>query len=95
MEGDIMSTDTTSLNIRMDKALKEQADKLFGELGLNMSTAVNIFIRAAVREHGIPFDVSLDIPNAKTLAAMDDAEHDRNMHGPFHSVDDLMRDLDA
>ena len=90
-----MNNNTTSLNIRMDKTVKQQADKLFAELGLNMSTAVNIFVRTAVREHRIPFEVSLDVPNAETLKAMDDVEQDRKLQGPFHSVDELMRDLDA
>lgn len=48
------------VNIRMDDNLKEQADHLFDELGLNMSTAVNIFIRQVVRQGGIPFDVKID-----------------------------------
>ena len=46
---------TTNLNIRTDKEIKDQAEKIFNELGLNMTTAVNIFLRIAIREHGIPF----------------------------------------
>lgn len=90
-----MSNELADLNIRIDKALKQQADELFAELGLDTTTAVNIFIRAAVREHGIPFDVSLDIPNAETLQAMDDIEHDRNLHGPFHTMEEFMDDLNS
>lgn len=48
------------LNIRMDDDLKIRADKLFDELGLNMSTAVTMFVKAAVRQHGIPFEVKTD-----------------------------------
>ena len=49
---------TTNLNIRTDKAIKDQAEEIFNELGLNMTTAVNMFLRAAIREHGIPFELS-------------------------------------
>lgn len=48
----------TNVNIRMDKELKEQADSLFANLGMNMSTAFNVFVRQAVRTGGIPFDIT-------------------------------------
>ncbi len=48
------------INIRMDDGLKEKADILFSELGMNISTAFNIFIRQAVRQGGIPFDININ-----------------------------------
>lgn len=48
------------VNIRIDDELKEKADILFDQLGLNMTTAFNIFIKTAIRQQGIPFDISLD-----------------------------------
>jgi DNA-damage-inducible protein J len=48
------------LNIRIDDTLKDQADSLFEELGMNISTAVNVFIREALRQRGIPFKVSIE-----------------------------------
>ena len=50
---------TTNLNIRTDKEIKDQADAIFNELGLNMTTAINVFLRAVIREHGIPFSLTL------------------------------------
>jgi len=50
---------TTNLNIRIDKDLKEQAEVFFRELGLNMTTAFNIFIRQSLRQGKIPFDISI------------------------------------
>ncbi|MCL2756518.1 MAG: type II toxin-antitoxin system RelB/DinJ family antitoxin [Coriobacteriia bacterium] len=47
------------VNIRIDDALKEEGERLFGELGLNFSTAVSIFVRQSVREGGIPFVIKL------------------------------------
>jgi len=46
------------VNIRINDDLKEKADKLFNDLGLNMTTAVNIFVRQSVRQGGIPFDIT-------------------------------------
>ena len=51
------------INIRMDAGLKERAEKLFDDLGMSMSTAFTIFVKAAIRERGLPFDVRLDDEN--------------------------------
>lgn len=63
---------TTNLNIRTDKDVKEKAEKIFNELGLNMTSAVNIFLRTAIRERGIPFELKLDVPNETTIAAIEE-----------------------
>lgn len=55
---------TTNLNVRVDENLKKTADALLNELGLNMSTAINIYLKQIVRENGIPFEIKLDKPNA-------------------------------
>ncbi len=86
---------TTNLNIRVDEELKRQAEAIFSELGLNMSTAMNIFLRYSVRYGGIPFDLRIEKPNAETLAAIDDVNNNRNMSKSFDSVDALMDDLHA
>ena len=51
--------DTTNLNIRIDRELKEQAEVFFSELGLNMSSAFNIFVRQSLRQGKIPFELSI------------------------------------
>lgn len=51
---------STTITIRMDEDLKRQAEALFDDLGLNMTTAFTVFAKAAVREQKIPFDLSLD-----------------------------------
>lgn len=84
---------TTNLNIRTDKDVKEKAEKIFNELGLNMTSAVNIFLRTAVRERGIPFELKLDVPNETTIAAI---EEGRKMasdpSSPRYSNIDELRD---
>ena len=63
---------TTNLNIRTEKAIKDQAESIFNELGINMTTAVNMFLRTAIREQGIPFELKLDVPNDSTVAAIEE-----------------------
>jgi len=86
---------TTNLNIRVDDELKRQAETIFAELGLNMSTAINIFLRYSVRYGGIPFELRIEKPNAETLAAIDDVNSNRNMSKTFDNVSDLLDDLNA
>jgi DNA-damage-inducible protein J len=50
---------TTNLNIRIDKDLKQQAEVFFNDLGINMTTAFNIFVRQSLRQGKIPFEIGL------------------------------------
>lgn len=86
---------TTSVTIRMDENLKKQAEALFDEMGLNMTTAITIFTKAVVRQHKIPFEIAADVPNAETLAVINDVNQGKNLSRTFHSVADLMEDLNA
>ena len=65
-----MNGETINLSIRMDKELKEEAENLFSELGMNMTTALNVFVRQSVRQGKIPFEITLNKPNPETLAAL-------------------------
>lgn len=84
-----------NVTFRVDDELKKQADALFAELGMTLSTAFNIFLRQSVREQQIPFQVSKHVPNAVTLAAMDAAEKEEDIYGPFDDVASLMEALNA
>lgn len=90
-----MSTSTVNLNIRMEKNLKEQLDELCKELGLTTSTAINIFAKAMVRKQALPFKLSLNTENKKTLKAIQNVEAGKNLSRKFKSVDELMEDLNA
>lgn len=48
------------INIRIDDATKRDADALFTELGMTTQTALNVFIREALRTRGFPFEVRVD-----------------------------------
>ena len=62
-----MAGTTTNISIRMDSDLKAQAEALFSELGMNLTTAFNIFVRQSLREGKIPFEISLNQPNKETV----------------------------
>ncbi len=74
-----------TLQIRVEDSLKSQADNLFSSLGLDTSTAVRIFLNAAIEYDGIPFLVGHKT-NAFSLAqAISDGRNRQNLHGPFES----------
>lgn len=91
-----MTTSNVSLNIRMDKDLKNNLSNLCDELGMNVSTAFTIFAKAMVRRGGIPFDVALDEPNKETLDAIREVE-DMKKHPyaykSYTNVKEMMEDI--
>lgn len=82
----------TSMSIRLDSEVKEQAQQVFSNLGMDMTTAINIFLRQAIQYQGLPFDVRLD-ESRKLLQVLTDLDQNRNMSQSFESVSDLMEDL--
>ena len=71
---------TTNFSVRMDSDIKKQCEALYGELGINLTTAINVFLRQSLRVGGFPFDVRMEQPNKETMAAMLEAE--RIAHDP-------------
>lgn len=65
---------TSNVTIRMDDELKKQAEELFSDLGLSMTTALTTFVKQAVREQRIPFIISRDIPNEETMQAIEEIQ---------------------
>lgn len=86
---------SVNVTFRVDEDLKAQADSLFADLGMSLSTAFNIFLRQSVREQQIPFSISRNVPNAVTQAAMEAAENNEDIYGPYESVASLMEALNA
>ena len=87
---------TTNMNIRTDTEVKAAAEQLFSELGLNLTTAVNMFLRQAIRTGGIPFEIKVDTPNEITAAAIAEGRRimrDQNVKG-YHSMDELKAALE-
>ena len=84
-----------NMTLRIEPELKSQAAALFQALGMDLSTATGIFYRQALRCHGLPFEIKLDEPNKVTYEALERAEKDEDMYGPFDSVESLMEALNA
>lgn len=90
-----MAGNSTNISIRMDSELKSAAEQLYSELGMNLSTAFNIFVRQSLREGGIPFKITMDTPNRETVSAMLEAEriaNDSSVKG-YKDMDDLFAEL--
>ena len=88
---------TVNMSFRMDTELKKQAEAMLSDMGLNMTTAMNMFLRQVVRQGRIPFEIATDIPNAETLAAMkevDDIISGKIPAKKYTSTDELFKDLE-
>ena len=86
---------STNFSVRMDSDIKRQCESLYSELGFNLTTAINVFLRQSLRVGGFPFDVRLEQPNKETIAAMLEAE--RIAHDPsvkrYSDVEEALREL--
>ena len=67
-------SNTTNFSVRMDSEIKKQCEAMYGELGINLTTAINVFLRQSLRVGGFPFDVRIDKPNRETISAMIESE---------------------
>ena len=86
---------TVNVTFRVDEDVKKQADALFADLGMSLSTAFNIFLRQSLREQQLPFTVSRNTLNTVTLAALESAEKGEDLRGPYDTVNELMEALNA
>lgn len=86
---------TTNFSVRMDTDLKRQCESIYSELGINLTTAINVFLRQSLRAGGFPFDVRLEQPNKETLLAMLESEqllNDNNIKR-YSDVEEALREL--
>lgn len=87
---------TTPTQIRIDTDIKKQATALFNDLGLDMSTAVNLFLHQCVLRGGLPFNVEIPHYSQRTLDAMNEARRisrDPDVNG-YTSMDELQKALE-
>lgn len=86
---------TTNFSVRMDKEIKKQCETLYSELGVNLTTAINVFLRQSLRAGGFPFEVRLDQPNKETVNALFEAE--RLVRDPsikhYSDVEEALKEL--
>ncbi len=82
----------TTIQVRLDKRTKDQAQKVFRMLDISMSEAIKLFLRQVAFHGGIPFEIK--IPNAATDNVLRDSEAGIDLH-KVSSVDQLFEELDA
>ncbi len=86
---------TINFSVRMDSEIKKQSESLYSQLGMNLTTAINVFLRQSLRVGGLPFDVRLEQPNKDTIAAMLEAEkiaHDSSVKR-YSDVEEALLEL--
>lgn len=86
----------TNVNIRMDSDLKKQFESFCSDMGMSMTTAINVFARKAVREYRIPFEIGAENPNAETREAVEEVKRMKanpKLGKSYNNVDDMMADL--
>lgn len=92
-----ITNDPVNMSFRVDRQTKLEADKLFRSMGMNTSTALNIFLRQSIVDGGMPFRPhSIEKPSPKLLEALkeaDDIENGRVQAKTYHSVDELWKGL--
>ncbi len=73
-----MANNTSAININVDSNIKKEATELFNSLGLNMSTAINLFLRKSISEGGIPFELKNPKPTRALKKALKEAKKIEN-----------------
>ena len=86
---------TTNITVPMEQEIADRAESLFEELGMSVPTAINVFVRQALREGGFPFDITACKPNKETIMAMLEAEKIANDPNAktYTDLDELFKDL--
>lgn len=93
-----MSADAVKLQVRMDRRLKEEAEEVFAEMGLDTTTAVRIFFTKVARTRSIPFQLKAEPEftpeqEARILEAWGESKDPANLSGPYTDVAEMFRDL--
>lgn len=85
----------TNISIRIDKDLKKQFEGLCDELGLTMSSLINVFIKKTVRYQGLPFALSINDYNKETQKAVEEVENGIGLSKVYENIDEMFEDLNA
>ncbi len=91
-----MANLTSTINVNVPTNIKEEANRLFETLGLNMSTAINIFLRKSIDDWAIPFSVSTRKPSPELLEALNEGE--KILNGEiktkgYHDINKMFEDI--
>ena len=86
-----------STNISLDPELKEKAIKLFSNFGLDLSTAITLFLSQSVREEKIPFEIRINVPNQETIEALKEKEamKDKKKYKRYDSFEEIIKETES
>ena len=97
MNNNLTTSSFTNLNIRIDKEIKKSAEDIFTEMGMNMTTAVTMFLKQTVRDRRFPFVADLNGYNSETILAVEEGRriaNDLNVSG-YKDITDLRKALEV
>ena len=83
----------SATTINIDDTTKKEAQELFKDLGMNLTTAINIFLKQAIRERGLPFYVGQAKYKDEVYQAMKDAEQGKNLSKGYNDVEEMFEDI--
>ena len=83
----------SATTINIDDETKQEAHELFKDLGMNLTTAINIFLKQAIREQRIPFYVGEPKYKEEVYQAMKDVEQGKNLSKSYHSAREMIEDI--
>ncbi|MCQ2595374.1 MAG: type II toxin-antitoxin system RelB/DinJ family antitoxin [Treponemataceae bacterium] len=84
-----------TINIRTDLETKKEAEQLFEEFGLTMTSAINVFLKQVIREKRIPFEIGYENPNELTANVLKEAEEGKNLSPVYESIEEMIDSLHA
>ena len=87
---------TVNISIKIDEETKKEAQKLFKDLGLSLSTAINIFLKQAIREKGIPFYINSLPENSELAQALEEAKQIKknpSNYKSYSSPEEMFKDV--
>ena len=90
------ATKTSSMYIRIDPEVKSDVENIYAQYGMSLTDAINVFLYTSRKRGGLPFDLRPSVPNAETLAAIEEVRHmkaDSSLGKGYTDVDEMMREL--
>jgi len=87
---------TSSMYIRIDPQVKSDVEAIYSRYGMSLTDAINVFLYTSRNIGGLPFDLRPSVPNAETMAAIqevEDMKRSPRLYKSFGSVEALFEDL--
>ena len=86
--------DKSSITVNVDAQTKKNTEKIFQDLGFNMTTGINMFLKAVERYQGIPFELELNSPNQASLVALREVRENLDNLKTYNNFDEIIDEID-